>query len=260
MTALHCPSSPPAQFETLESEIVTKLTEVTLLSAENDSLRARETVLQSYVDDSTMAAQLLEEEEAREEAERAAAERAVDLALSMHSALSLSSDGPIRSNSGGSVSLHRAAATPPPPRSNSAAAGTPPAAPQRSGGSGTSGASTASTAGAGGIAGTSGIGLTKAVLSSRVDATHDDWRSYWPRYISYMQRARRERMAPDGSVAPLPAGDPRRQEYWQLIDEGVLRTPSGQAYTLMMMNVETGEQQLPPEGLAARAVQGLKLE
>jgi hypothetical protein len=242
-------------------------------------------VLQSYVDDSTLAAQLLEEEEAREEAERAAAERAVDLALSMHSALSLSSDAPTRSNSGGSVSLQRVAAAPPEsagagPPANASAGGGPPenadcgqpessgtsskSGPDRPSGSGSQGRTSGGSGGGSGrpgIAGMSGSGLSRSVVEGA--AGGDDERAFAtafvPRYLAYLDRARRKRLRPDGTLTPLPAGDAWRQEYAWLINIGCIQQPSGVAYTTMTTNLETGLREAPPDDMASRAVRGLKL-
>jgi hypothetical protein len=236
---------------------VTKLTEVTLLSAENDSLRARETVLQSFVDDSTLAAQLLEEEEAREEAERAAAERAVDLALST-----------VHYNLAG-----RGAAAAPP--ANAACAGGKSGGPDPSSGSGSQGRSgsqggsgsqgrssgDAAAAGRPGVAGMGGSGFSRSVLEVAAGelAPEDFVAAFVPRYIAHIQDARRRRLRPDGTVVPLPAGDARRRDYAWLLDVGCMQQPSGMSYAMFSFNLETGRRAAPPDGLASRAGRALRL-
>jgi hypothetical protein len=83
-------------------------------------------------------------------------------------------------------------------------------------------------------------------------------RDFRARYISYVTDIRATRLLPDGSVRPLPEGDPRLQEFQSLIDT-IMTLPADDQYLLLTTNMETGEQAPHDPGMHSAVARQMQL-
>ena len=218
---------PPRKMENLEADVRSKLEQVQLLAAENEVLQARERILKAIVDDTTTEVQRLQVAEQLQEAQRRAAEDVIRVVTSSSAeASSLGTAGgagtPVSGCSdGGGADTCR--------HSSGGATLTGPVD------SGASGASVASAAPLGGPSPLHAGGADCATpnppaapsLLAPLEPARAHLSAFRERYCAYVCHVRKQRLAADGCVKPLAAGDPHASTMEWLVRCAVALIPSG---------------------------------
>ncbi|GBF97610.1 hypothetical protein Rsub_10746 [Raphidocelis subcapitata] len=226
----------------LEAEVVDKLAQVKLLMAENDALQTRERVLQTVIDGGEGRMRQLEEEEARQDWQRAEAGRVVDRALS--SGNSGSCPCRVASSSSSSIcgSASEALATGGREPSDSSAEA----------------AAAAVAAAATAAAAAAAAAVTAAEGPSEQAASAARLAAFCQRYNALVAHIRARRLRRDGRVRPAAAGDPLAAEPFELV-QLALAMPPEDSYALLTTNAETGQSEAHPPDLHGRVARALKL-
>ncbi|GBF94857.1 hypothetical protein Rsub_08029 [Raphidocelis subcapitata] len=201
---------------TLEAEVASKMAELQLLAAQNDALAARERVLHNVIAAGDSRVQQLQE------AATARASRA-----NSGSSATGGDDGDGGGGGGGR--------------------------PEASGSSGAAAAAAAAGRAQADDDGGDSSGSDGGGSGDDADAA-SELIGFLSRYRTYVTAARAERLRPDGSVAPLPPGDPRAGELADLIHWS-MTAPRDVGYRVLSSNAETGEggMRMPPEVLSEGA-------